>query len=77
MKDMDNAELIINTSKKLDELSKALYIQSKSYDEIETLAKNKIEMLASIPAILPVSLKDPSTRFSSSYGYRCTRFIKR
>ena len=49
---------------------KALYIQSKSYDEIETLAKNKIEMLASIPAILPVSLKDPSTRFSSSYGYR-------
>ena len=70
LKDMDNAELIINTSKKLDELSKALYIQSKSYDEIETLAKNKIEMLASIPAILPVSLKDPSTRFSSSYGYR-------
>ena len=56
--------------KNLDELSKALYIQSKSYDEIETLAKNKIEMLASIPAILPVSLKDPSTRFSSSYGYR-------
>ena len=59
LKDMDNAELIINTSKKLDELSKALYIQSKSYDEIETLAKNKIEMLASIPAILPVSLKTP------------------
>lgn len=70
LKDMDNAELIINTSKKLDELSKALYIQSKSYDEIETLAKNKIEMLASIPTILPVSLKDPSTRIASPYGYR-------
>ena len=70
LKDMDNAELIISTSKKLDELSKAIYIQSKSYDEIEMLAKNKIEMLASIPAILPVSLKDEKTRLSSSYGYR-------
>lgn len=70
LKDMDNAELIINTSKKLDELAKAMYIQSKSYDEIETLAKNKIDMLASIPAILPVSLKNKTTRFSSSFGYR-------
>lgn len=70
LKNMDNAELIINTSKKLDELAKAMYIQSKSYDEIETLAKNKIDMLASIPAILPVSLKNKSTRFSSSFGYR-------
>ena len=70
LKNMDNAELIINTSKKLDELAKAIYIQSKSYDEIETLAKNKIEMLASIPTILPVSLKNKKTRFSSSFGYR-------
>ncbi len=70
LKDMDNAELIISTSRKLDELSKAMYIQSRSYDEIETLTKNKIDMLASIPAILPVSLKNKKTRFSSSFGYR-------
>ena len=70
LKNMDNAELIINTSKKVDELSKAMYIQSKSYDEIEALAKNKFEMLASIPAILPVSLNNKTTRFSSSFGYR-------
>ena len=37
LKDMDNAELIINTSKKLDELSKALYIQSKSYERKSNL----------------------------------------
>lgn len=43
LKGMDNAELIINTSRKLDELSKAIYIQSKSYDEVEHLAKNKID----------------------------------
>lgn len=70
LKDLNNAALIINTSRKLDELAKAMYIQSKSYDEIETLAKNKIEMLASIPAIIPISLKNPRNRFSSSYGYR-------
>lgn len=70
LKGMSNADLIINTSKKLDELSKAIYIQSKSYDEVENLAKNKVEMLASIPAILPVSLKNPKNRFSSSFGYR-------
>ncbi len=70
LKNMDNAELIINTSKKVDELAKAIYIQSKSYDEIEMLAKNKFEMLASIPAILPVSLNNKTTQFSSSFGYR-------
>lgn len=70
LKNLDNAQLIISTSKKLDELTKAAYIQSKSYDEIENLVKNKIEMLASIPAILPVSLKNERTRFSSSFGYR-------
>ena len=70
IKNMDNAELIINTSKKLDELAKAMYIQSRSYDEIEHLAKNKMDMLDSIPAILPVSLSNKAVRFSSSFGYR-------
>ena len=57
LRQIDNADLIIGTAKKIDELSKAIYIQSKSFDKIEELAKNKIDMLASIPAILPVSLK--------------------
>lgn len=70
MKDMGNAELVITTSRKLDELYKAMYVQSKSYDEIETLARNKIDMLASIPAILPLSMKDKKIRVSSSFGYR-------
>lgn len=70
LKNMENADIVISTSKKLDELAKAMYIQSKSYDEIETLAKNKMEMLASIPAILPVSMSNKSVRFSSSFGYR-------
>ncbi len=65
----DNAELMINTSRKLDQLSKQLYVQSKSFDEIVELAKNKSHMLASIPAIQPVSNKD-LTRIASGFGYR-------
>lgn len=71
LRQIDNADLIIGTSKKIDELSKAMYIQSKSFDEVESLAKKKIEMLASIPAILPVSLTNKSThQVTSSFGYR-------
>lgn len=70
LRNMDNAELIINTSKKLDALSKAMYIQSRSYDEVEYLVRNKMDMLASIPAIPPVALNNKSIRFASSYGNR-------
>ena len=64
-----NSEIIINTTKKIDQLTKQLYLQSKSFDEIINLAKNKTKMLSSIPAIQPVSNKDLS-RMASGYGYR-------
>ncbi|WP_251620047.1 M23 family metallopeptidase [Odoribacter lunatus] len=76
LKDLKDADLIIGVSKKLDELSKALYVQSKSYDEIEKLAKNKVDMIGSIPAIIPLSLKNPRNRVSSSFGYRMHPFYK-
>lgn len=65
----NNADLLINTSNKIDQLEKQLYLQSKSMDEIFQLAKNKNQMLASIPAIQPVSNKD-LTRIASGFGYR-------
>jgi murein DD-endopeptidase MepM/ murein hydrolase activator NlpD len=65
----NNSELIIKTSEKLDKLSKQLYIQSKSFDEVFEMAKKKEEMLASIPAIQPVSNED-LTRMASGFGYR-------
>ena len=65
----DNSELMIETSKKLDKISKQLYIQSKSFDEVVKLAKNKSVLLASIPAIQPISNKD-LTRLASGFGYR-------
>ena len=69
LKGYKNSDLIISTTKKIDQITKQLYIQSKSFDYIITLAENKEKMLASIPAIQPVSNKDLS-RMASGYGYR-------
>ena len=66
---LSNSELMINTSKKIDQLTKQLYLQSKSFDEVIDLAKNKSNMLASTPAIQPVANKDLK-RMASGYGYR-------
>lgn len=55
---LDNASLVIDTRKKMDQISKQLYIQSKSFDEVTNLARNKEKMLRSIPAIMPISNKD-------------------
>lgn len=66
---LSNSELMINTSKKIDQLTKQLYLQSKSFDEVIDLAKNKSNMLSSIPAIQPVANKDLK-RMASGYGYR-------
>ena len=65
----DNSELIVETAQLIDRVSKAMYIQSKSYDELNDLIKNKEAMLASIPAIMPVANKD-LTRVASGYGMR-------
>lgn len=50
----DNSELIINLTKGVDILSKQLVVQSKSLDEVVSLAKDKENMLLSIPAIIPI-----------------------
>ena len=69
LRDYYNPEELINITKKIDKLSKQLYVQSKSFDEVWSLVKSKADMLASIPAIQPVSNKD-LTRVASGYGWR-------
>ena len=44
--------------KKLDKIASQMYVQSKSFDEVYEMARNKEKMLASIPAIQPVNNKD-------------------
>jgi murein DD-endopeptidase MepM/ murein hydrolase activator NlpD len=69
LKGYDNSTIVVKTAQRLDKLSKKLYVQSKSYDEIINLAKNKEDMLASIPAIMPIANRD-LTRTASGYGWR-------
>ncbi len=71
----DNSEMIKNTTKNLDILSKQLYIQSISLDEIIEMAMDKEKLLAAIPAIQPVS-KEDLTRMASGFGWRQDPFTK-
>lgn len=69
LKGLPEATIISNTLKKLESIEKRSYVQSKSYDILAKLIKNKEEMLASIPAIQPLSNKDLK-RIASGFGYR-------
>ncbi len=71
----DNSELVVNTSKRVDILSKELAIQSKSLDEILKLAKEKNNLLAAIPAIQPVR-NENLKQMASGFGYRSDPFTK-
>jgi murein DD-endopeptidase MepM/ murein hydrolase activator NlpD len=73
--ELERENLIIQNHEKLDQLKKQMYIQTKSYDDIIELAKKKEEMLASLPAIQPVSNQDLK-RLSSGYGYRIDPIYK-
>lgn len=63
-----NLDIVLQTTKQLDRLTKQLYIQSKSFDEVIDLAKQKEELLRCIPAIQPISQR--GSMFVSGFGYR-------
>jgi len=65
----EHSELISDLNKKVDQLSKAIYVQSKSFDEVLDMVRNKENMLMHIPAIQPVANKNLK-RMASGYGYR-------
>lgn len=65
----DNSNLVIETANRLDKIRKRVYLQSKSFDDLIEMAKNKEDMLSSVPAIIPIYNKD-LTRTASGYGLR-------
>lgn len=71
----DFSEKLISNAKRLKILEKKMYIQSLSYDEIIKLAKEKENMLGSIPAIQPVANNDLK-RVASGYGWRIDPIYK-
>jgi len=70
-----NSDVLIETTKKLDQITSQLVVQSKSFDEVYEMAMKKADFLASMPAIQPISNKDLK-RLSSYYGYRMDPFYK-
>ena len=66
---LEREELILQTKEKVDKLKRQLYIQTKSYDDLLHMAEDKTDMLASIPAIQPVSNKE-LRRLASGFGMR-------
>jgi len=68
-KGLEQEKLIVNDFERVDRLKKEMYIQTKSYDEIMDMARNKSAMLAAIPAIQPIQNKE-LTRLASGFGMR-------
>ncbi len=74
-KGYDYSDKVIENKKLIKALEKRIYAQSISFDEVIKLAKEKEQMLASIPAIQPVSNVD-LTRIASGYGWRIDPIYK-
>lgn len=66
---LENADLVIATTQKMDMLARQLYMQSQSFDEVVEYYKNHEDMLSHLPAIQPIANKDLK-RMASGYGYR-------
>ncbi len=66
----DNADLLKTSAERMDRLSKQIYIQSKSFDEVVKLARDKEKLIASIPAIIPINQKDLMHAVTSGFGWR-------
>lgn len=64
-----SSAVVKDTRKRLDKIARQLVVQSRSLDEVASMALLKQDMLASIPAIQPVANED-LTRTASGFGWR-------
>lgn len=69
-----NGELLKSTTMKVDDLTKRLYVESKSLDELYDMARNKNARMSSMPAIMPVA-KDKG-KVVSGFGMRYHPILK-
>lgn len=70
LENYDLTGALTNTVKSMDIIYKRAYIQSKSFDEVSSLALYADEMSLCVPAIPPLNITARRIRFSSSFGYR-------
>src|SRR5688572_12970171 len=68
-KDFSHSEVVLSLHEKVDLLRRKLYIETKSQDEVVSLAEKKEKLYASIPAIQPISNKQ-LIALASGFGLR-------
>lgn len=64
-----NTDLVVETRKRLDRLTRQVVVQSKSMDEVASLVLRKQEMLACIPAVQPIP-NENLTQTAGGFGWR-------
>ena len=64
----DNTKIVKSTAMRVDDLTKRLYIESRSLDEVYDMAVNKQKRFAAMPAIMPVA--KGKCRIVSGFGSR-------
>ena len=74
LKAIDRTGLMTRTERRLDILTKKAYLQSNSFDEIESVAKKAGDLALCIPSMPPVVPDRSTYRISSSFGYRSDPF---
>jgi murein DD-endopeptidase MepM/ murein hydrolase activator NlpD len=72
---MEGRQLIASIEKTITDLRHRIGVQQDSYKEIMSLVNNKEKLLASTPAIQPVSNRDLD-RIASGFGYRIDPIYK-
>ena len=66
---MSNGRLVATVTRQIDKLSRNLYVQDHSFNELVDLAHQQEDRLKHIPAIQPVRDKDVK-RIASTFGWR-------
>lgn len=75
LQQLRNGKNLEQLHKKLDNMNAQYKVQEDSYNKLIKMAKNKSEMLASIPAIQPIPNKN-LRRIASGFGYRVDPIYK-
>lgn len=66
---MMNSDVLVKTAKRIDILSTKLTVQSKSFDKLIILAKEREKKLSSIPSVFPLNYSELQ-KIGSGFGYR-------
>ena len=68
LEDFEHSDLMVSTAMGMDILTKRVCVQSRSFDDVELLARQAGQMASCVPSISPLKLDN--IRITSSFGWR-------